>query len=81
MSYVPLAVVLLLLPWARSRFNRRNLPNWIEVVSSQGSSLIPGSLSVGVIAGTGAVIQTVDSLLTWAAHRFNMPSTNGPGEV
>lgn len=69
------------LPWGEIEgFNRRNLPNRIEVVSSQGSSLIPGSLSVGVIAGTGAVIQTIDFLLTWAAQRF-IASTNGPGEV
>ena len=62
-------------------FNRRTLPNRIEVVSSQGSLLIPGSLFVGVIAGTGAVVKTVDFLLAWAAQRFNTRSTNGPGEV
>jgi hypothetical protein len=70
------------LPWGEIEgFDRRTLPNRIEVVWSQGSSLIPGSLSVGVIAGTGAVVQTVEFLLTWATQRFNTRSTNGPGEV
>jgi hypothetical protein len=70
------------LPWGEIEgFNRRTLPNRIEVVWSQGSSLIPGSLSVGVMAGTGAVVQTVELLLTWATQRFNTRSNNGPGEV
>jgi hypothetical protein len=70
------------LPWGEIEgFNRRTLPNRIEVVSSQGSLLIPGSLFVGVIAGTGAVVKTVEFLLAWAAQRFKTRSTNGPGGV
>ena len=69
------------LPWGENEgFNRRTFPNTIETVSSQGSSLIPGSLSVGVIAGTGAVIQTVEFLVTWASQEFIARSTSS-GEV